>query len=320
MIIKEYLKENQPVFYETLKKSIENERIPNAFLLCAQKGVDLHQVAMFIAKSIICNEDILACEACNTCRRIDEDDYLDVKRLDGNEESIKIAQLNEIYSQFSLTATEGKHKVYILEKIENSNPKVANALLKTLEEPMPGMYAILTCDNINNVLPTIISRCQVVHFKSMSNKQLVNESIRQGIKEEDANILSQVYDTVEKIIEVSQSELYFDLKVEVLNFIEDYFFKRENLMINAQTHVFKKHQTKEELLLFLDILTIAFKDVLYHHYGMTLSFCNHQDLFNRIRTTHERVVHAIETILYAKEQLNRRANAMLLMDSMMYRM
>ena len=44
-------------------------------------------------------------------------------------------------------------------------PEAMNTLLKTLEEPVPGIYAILTCENMNRVLPTIISRCMVIHLE-----------------------------------------------------------------------------------------------------------------------------------------------------------
>mgnify|MGYP002233092403 CR=1 FL=1 len=49
-----------------------------------------------------------------------------------------------------------------MENIENSTVEAMNSLLKVLEEPIAGVYAIFTCQNLNRVLPTIQSRCQVI--------------------------------------------------------------------------------------------------------------------------------------------------------------
>ena len=121
-----------------------------------------------------------------------------------------------------------------------------------------------------------------------------------------------------KIIETANSELYQELKVEALNFIEDYFLKHDNLIINAQTHIFKNHKEKDEINLFLDLVMMGLRDVLYQSYGLTILYCDHAKQFELYHQDSERLIQAIEQILYAKEQIRRNANVLLLMDSMMY--
>lgn len=316
--MKDILKKTQPVFYQTLSSAFSQNKIPHAFLLTSQKGVDVHEIALFIAKCLICDHDILACETCNDCRRIEEMNYIDLKYYNGKDESIKKRHIEAIQEEFSKSSVEGKAKIYILENIDNATPEAMNTLLKTLEEPIPGIYAILTCENMNRVLPTIISRCMVVHFRSLSLKGLVDTVVNRGVKQEDANLLSSIFDSVGKIVEMAESDLYKEIKVEALNFIEDYFLKHDNLIINAQTHIFKNHKEKEEIQLFLDLVMMGLKDVLYQSYDLPILYCEHEAQFKQYHKDQEHLIEAIEWILYAKEQIKRNANILLLMDSMMY--
>ena len=72
----------------------------------------------------------------------------------------------ELLNYLSTTSQISNKKVYIIQNCENLHKKVVNALLKTIEEPGPGIYAILLTSNIANVLPTIVSRCQKIFISS----------------------------------------------------------------------------------------------------------------------------------------------------------
>ena len=317
-MMKDILKNTQPVFYQTLLRAFSSRKIPHAFLLCAKKGIDTHQVAMFIAKSIICENDVLACETCNDCLRLENENYVDFKRFDGRVESIKKRHIEEIQEEFAKSAMEGGAKIYMLENIDYATPEAMNSLLKMLEEPTDGIYAILTCENQNRVLPTIQSRTQIVHFRAVSQNALTRILIDGGMKAEDANILSSIYDSVEQIKEVEENTLYHDLKTEALNFVEDYFTKRENLLINAQTHVLKTHHDKAEIQFFLDLLLVIFKDVLYHAYGLPIAFENHLEMIDSFQADKDQLIKVLENILKTKEAIKSNANLMLLMDRFIY--
>ena len=67
-----------------------------------------------------------------------------------------------------MKSVSSEKKVYIINGVENLNIAASNSILKFLEEPEENIIAILVCDNINNVLETIISRCQVINLKLSS--------------------------------------------------------------------------------------------------------------------------------------------------------
>lgn len=319
-MMKDFLKRTQPVFYQTLTRAFASGKIPHAFLLCAKKGIDIHQTALFIAQSLICQEDVLACESCADCIRLAEDHYIDFKHFDGKVETIKKKHIESIQEAFAKSAVEGGARIYLLENIDRATPEAMNSLLKMLEEPTEGIYAILTCENQNKVLPTVQSRSLVVHFRAISQTALALSACQAGMKQEDANILASIYDSVEKMQAVEAEPLYHDLKTEALNFVEDYYAKRENLLINAQTHVFKNHPDKTEISFFLDILFVLFKDVLYHTFGLPLAFCDHQELIASFKVDPDQLIYLLEEILKTQEAILYNANLMLLMDRFGYRL
>ncbi len=310
--MKDILKKEQPVFYKTLENSLVQNRLPHAMLLVACKGVDCSAVATFICQSIF--EDQLACESCLDCQRIANGQHADVIRVDGNQETIKKRDIENIQERFSRYGMENKKRVYILENIDHATPEAMNSLLKTLEEPRPDIYAILTCEDLNHVLPTIQSRALIIHFKALNEQALVDHLVSEDVKREDALILSRIYDSKDKIHEVLEGELYGQIKTEVLNFLEDYHLKPENLLINSQIHAFKMFAGKAEMGLFLDVLRVGFLDLIHDSFGIEAAFCDHQELFAKFPVNRDKLIFAVQDIGRIKSEMQSNANLPLLMD------
>lgn len=316
MIYKDILKQEQPILYQILLQSFKHQKIPHAFLLV---GKNARQSAHFIAKSLICEDDILACDQCNECRRIDEHNYGDFIYFNGHDETIKKNNIEYIQDQFSKSALEGKAKIYLMENIENSTVEAMNSLLKILEEPTEGVFAIFTCQNLNRVLPTIQSRCQVIQLLPSSQKLLREELKKADIAEDDINVLSELFTNYDECQDYIDSENFEKLKNEVYHFINDLYFHRENLIINVQTHLLKEFKDKDSIQLFLNMLVLAFKDLFHVKHSMSLTYPSFKSLYERIDDQEENVIHKIDLILNTEYLLSTNANVMLLMDSLMYR-
>lgn len=316
MIYKDILKQQQPILYQILLQSFKNQRIPHAFLLV---GKNARQPAHFIAKSLICENDVLACDECNECRRIDEHKYGDFIYYNGQEETIKKPQIEYIQDLFSKSALEGKAKIYLMENIENSTNEAMNSLLKMLEEPTAGVFAIFTCQNLNRVLPTIQSRCQVIQLLPASIRSLRDELKKADIPEDDVNILSELFTSYDECQNYIESEIFEQLKNEVYHFIDDLYFHRDNLIINVQTHLLKDFNEKQTIQLFLNMLVLAFRDLFHVKHFMKLTYPSFKSLYERIDDNEENIIKKIDLILNTEYLLSTNANLMLLMDSMMYR-
>lgn len=316
MIYKDILKQQQPILYQILLQSFQNQKIPHAFLLV---GKNASLPAHFIAKSLICEDNILACDQCNECRRIDEHNYGDFIYYNGQDETIKKPQIEYIQDQFSKSALEGKAKIYLMENIENSTSEAMNSLLKMLEEPTAGIYAIFTCQNLNRVLPTIQSRCQVIQLLPSSQKMLREELKKEDISQDDVNILAELFTSYDECKEYIESESFEKLKEEVYHFIDDLYFHRDNLIINVQTHLLKEFSDKKNIQFFLNMLVLALRDLFHVKHSMNLTYPSFKSLYDRINDQEENIIQKIDLILNTEYLLSTNANVMLLMDSMMYR-
>ncbi len=316
MSLKNYFELNQPIFYKLLSNCFQTQKIPHAFLLV---GKNSSEAAHYIVKSLICENDLLACNECNDCSRIDNHNYGDLIYANGNDETIKKGKIEYIQEQFSKSSLEGKSKIYLLENIENSTTEAMNSLLKILEEPIEGVYAIFTCQNINRVLPTIQSRCQIIQLLPNSKKILIHQLKEKDIAEDDINVLSEIFVNFDECKKYVDSEIFDDLKLEVYHFIEDLYFHKENLIINVETHLLKKYKEKEVIHLFLNMLVLGLKDLFHVKQNMSLTYPSFKSLFERVNEDEKNIIEKIELVLNTDYLLETNANMLLLMDSMMYR-
>ena len=210
-MLKEILQKQQPVVYRALKNACIHDRVSNAYLFSGPAGTHKYDAALLLAMSLLCEKgDGLACEQCNTCRRVLKGEHADMAVLDGSAGSISKEQIDDIQQRFSRTAAEnGSGKaVYIIRNAENASISAMNSLLKFLEEPGSHITAILTTDNISRLLPTIISRCVRLPFVPVSREVRLAEAIRQGIPADDAALLIRTVRRTEDLIPVYESDEY----------------------------------------------------------------------------------------------------------------
>ena len=88
--------------------------------------------------------------------------------------AIKIDQIRELQQTAFLSPQRSSYKIIIIQSAERLNTAASNALLKILEEPSEHTHFILIAEQIASVLPTILSRCQKLHFSSANDNSLVN--------------------------------------------------------------------------------------------------------------------------------------------------
>lgn len=269
MQIDNYLKNRQPIIYQTFTNSLKNKSLSHAYLLVGNPGTPLKETAVFLAKSILCDDPSpLACSNCITCLRIESDNYPDVIILDGSKATIKKEDVLNIESRFEKTAFETKGiMIYIVHLVENMTLEAINSILKFLEEPEGEVYAFLTTNNLNNVLPTIISRCQTLNLKSIDRQTIIDEAIDLSIEREDAELLSYFYNDSELIFDFlkneEESENYFISKKAIKGLLNTLVEGNEkDATYYVQKEIIPLIKTKEEMRFFVDLLSEIFEDLL----------------------------------------------------------
>ena len=208
MQIDKYLQEYQPVIYKTFVNAIEANKLSHAYLLSGSVGMPLKETALYLAKSLICdNPNPLACNNCITCMRVDEGNYADIMVFGDGNTKIKKGDIERITSTFDKTALESKGvMIYVLHLVETMTAVAVNSLLKFLEEPGKNIYAFLTTENESKLLPTIISRTQVLRFREIDRDKIIKDSENIGVIEENAQILSGFYNDANTIKEIAESK------------------------------------------------------------------------------------------------------------------
>ncbi len=221
-----------------------NQRLAHAYLIAGEEGLGAEELALETAKYFMCSHKdptgYEPCQNCSNCKKISSFQHPDVHyyfpKLKSTEDedmrSLLEAKSEELYSrvkiqggtlhigdpenpeensvrgllrEIGLRSYEGNVKIFIVTFIEDMNAEAMNALLKVLEEPPSSTLFFLTTSLIQSVLPTIISRCQVVKLHLLKNQE-VESALKQFKNLEDnesrliANLSNGNYATALKLL------------------------------------------------------------------------------------------------------------------------
>ena len=193
-MIKGVLKKQELTAYLSLKHDLESGKLAHSYLFYGELNPLKTEAAFLMAQSIIEGSGTFACEECEQCKRIRQLKHLDVIYINGYKASIKVNDIEQLMMEFSKTAVEQSgRKVYIIDNINNSSQKVLNMILKFMEEPgSRSTYGIFLSDNIDGLLPTVVSRCRRVEFKTRDFSYLIAEYEKHGFENTDAYLLSRI--------------------------------------------------------------------------------------------------------------------------------
>ena len=316
MLASEYIKKYQPVLHLVFSYGIEGDKLSHAYLLSGEPGTPLKDVALYFAKSIVCDmPEPLACERCLTCIRIEDGSFADLMIFDGRETSIKKNDVTEITSNFEKTAMEAKGiMIYILHLVENMTIEAVNSLLKFLEEPGKNVYAFLTTENESKVLATIISRTQVLHLKTIDKLQLIEESVAQGCSREDAEILSYFLNDPTTIITTSESQDYLNAKQALTNQLEALSISKDEALYVSQKDIVPVIKNKEAARFYLDMLTIVFQDMLNIRVNNRITLSSYDSILHELAKSLPHLEETLIEIMTSRGKLDLNVNVALLLD------
>ncbi len=159
----------QPQVRAFLRATIKSGRVSHAYLFTGSAGSNKTLAAFAFARALLCPTDPCAsCEGCErtSCSQIARQSHPDVHYL--SPEGAKgyvVEQIREVATDVSLAPIRAQRKVYIIDRVDLLGTAAANAFLKTLEEPPHDVVIILLGRTRESVLPTLVSRCQVVAFR-----------------------------------------------------------------------------------------------------------------------------------------------------------
>lgn len=321
MQVENYLRRHQPIVYQTFKNSLESNHLSHAYLISGEKGTPLLEVAEYLGKSILCDDPTpFACNNCITCMRVEHENYSDFYVFNGEKKSIKKSDVSQIESQSEKTAFEEKGiRIYVMHLVENMTTEAVNSLLKFLEEPGEEIYAFLTTNNESYILPTIISRCQLLRLKTVDRKQIIEEAIQDGVEDSDAEFLSYFYNNAELIKEIledkEQKTQYETAKEAIMDIFQAFGEDDHRKAIYLSQHtIIPLIKSKEILRYFLDMLNEIYDDLVKIKSGKEPILKSYATILEPLANKIPHIEESLVEILKARNLINLNVNVSLLMD------
>ena len=154
-----------------LRRLASHGRLPHAMLFVGPASVGKFTAATLLAKGLLCQGDkpspVDACGRCSACLKVESGNHADLHLITTEERQLKIDAVRSAERELRLRPVEGDIKVLLIDDAHRMNVQSQNALLKTLEEPPGQTHIVLTTPRLKNILPTVVSRCQRVAFRSL---------------------------------------------------------------------------------------------------------------------------------------------------------
>ena len=175
----------------------------HAYLLTGPRHIGKTTLGGILAQSLLCEEqEDSPCGKCRACRLIAHGNHPDfrllqpldkngqVDRIDG---MLRVEQATDLIREVTLRPLEGRYRIFLIQDAHTANDSFANKMLKTLEEPPDHVILCLTAEDRSLLLPTIVSRCQVLALRPL-NPTIVRNALIERWKapEEQADLLARI--------------------------------------------------------------------------------------------------------------------------------
>ncbi len=276
----EIVLEKQPILSRILNKINNTSTCAQAYMLVGINPEDLEKNALLLSKVMICpHKYFMNCSLCNICARINSGNFGELKIINPVNGTINKEKIIKLRDSFQTQSIEGKKQVYIINNAETLNSSAANSLLKFLEEPESNTVAIFTTTNLNEVINTIVSRCQIIKLNNTNIKK-------------DINFI----------------ETITNLDIEQINHVLNYLFVIENNIVRATALVkelyLDEFNSKELLKSSFLVILLAYKDALNYKTFQKMEYFNGETGIKNIANSHSTKI-LIKKIKFILENIHK---------------
>ena len=194
---------------DMLKKHVINGTTRHAYLLAGPPGLGRRTLALRFAQALNCPTPVEAgipCGECRACKQIEAMHFTDlsiieptIKDLNHPGElipapngEIRIQQIRELQKTINLKPYQSRYRILIFLRFDQASVEASNALLKTLEEAPSYAVLILTTENPEQLLPTIVSRCEVLRLRPLKIEEVQNALEKRGLETSQAKLIAHI--------------------------------------------------------------------------------------------------------------------------------
>lgn len=294
---------------ELFLKTANRGMIAHSFIISGPDGVGKSVFAQFIAQYIMCSSDKRPCGECLNCLRVNNKNHPDIIEIIPKN-SIGVDDIRQLNDKINTKPYESDKKVVIIKGADLITLQGQNAFLKTLEEPPLDTVIIMLVENINLILDTIKSRCQIYKLNRISIDKVKEYLLSVGINEEKAELFSNLSDGIIgnalKMIDTHYSilrEEVTNIFPEIINFNRVNFLKLEDFFL----------EYKDRIDEVFDILISLIRDISIYKNTLNQSYVLNKDKLSIIielsnSLSYNRLNKVMELFLNIKDKINKNAN------------
>ncbi len=244
--------ETQPIAYRVITNQLKKDLINHAYIIETNGNGFGLDFAKSFAKSLLCPFKYTSnkqCIDCFQCNQINDNSFIELKIIEPNGMWITKGQIEELQNTFMKKAVVGSKKVYIINHFEKMKSNVMDSMLKFIEEPMEGIVALLICDNVNNIIDTIVSRCQIISLRKDNTKNF-------------NNLVDKIKYTIN--YNFDDDLLNDDFISKVIKFINYYENNHMKTLLYTKELWFDNFKDSNMSYIALNIILLFYKDTLHY--------------------------------------------------------
>ena len=296
----------QDVAIDYLKKSIQHQQLPPAFLFAGAHHIGKQKTLQALAQTLNCSQagvpigGVDACGKCDSCLQIAHQSFPDFSIIEPAGQFLRIDQIKEALKWLELRSAAGSYRVLGLVEAEKMNKESANAFLKTLEEPPPQTVIVLLAEHPQQLLETLVSRCRLIRFRLLKKKHILEILHRyESLTEDQILFLSRFAMGRVRPDWVAKVELLQDMRETVIALLNTLSVEWMEEIFNTLE---KWSAAKEkDWSYMLDLLEFWFRDLEWLAHGLQEEHLFNQDRPEQLRHCLQRF--SLSNIRFAYNQV-----------------
>ena len=261
------------------------------------------------------------CLRCRSCRKIKSGNHPDIIFIKPSGPFIRINQIRSLCHTLGMKPYEARQRVVIISEAQAMNPEAGNALLKVLEEPPERTLLILTALQTSDLLPTIVSRCQLIRFNPISPKNIAGFLVgKKGLAPSDAMILATLANgSLSKAILMDQADW-----IKRRNWLIDEVEALPSRSVGPRLAFAERlAKNKDVLADSLEVIKLWLRDLVIYHYDPAKII--NRDLVDKIQSASQRmrvesILSKLDAILSAQKNMSANSNLRLTLEVLTFRL
>ena len=311
-----------------LQESLENGHVLHNYLFLGGDHENKYKAAQILAQAILCQEKVPPCGVCSSCSLFQSSkipgqnhpDFMEIfPSKTSSKTSIKKSAVVELIESTLMKAYKGKAKVYLIHDFDTMTVEGQNALLKTLEEPLEGVYFILLSKSKENILPTVLSRSNQILFEGLLEEEIYTNLREKGYSSEmTKQLIAQGGGSYTRAQALATNADLNELRRQTFEKIHKVVTQAGYTALATWEFFQEKDENLEEIFFFLESWA---RDIIVYYSSFSKDRIANADfadfIIEEVNILQDRCPQMMEIILRTRQYLHYNGNKQLVIEGML---